>query len=41
MASDLRIIISSLNIITELERIGNYTVGTANIAIIIGNEPPL
>ena len=41
MASDLRIIISSLNIITELERIGDYAVGIANITIMIGNEAPL
>jgi phosphate transport system protein len=41
MASDLRTIISVLNIITELERIGDYAEGNAKIAIMIGNEPPL
>ncbi len=41
MASDLRIIISVLNIITELERIGDHAEGTAKIAIMIGGEPPL
>ena len=41
MASDLRAIISVLNIITELERIGDYAEGNAKIAIMIGNEPPL
>lgn len=41
MASDLRIIICVLNIISELERIGDYAVGTARIAIMIGDEPPL
>jgi len=41
MASDLRIIVSVLNIITELERIGDYAEGNAKIAIILGGEPPL
>ena len=40
-ASDLRIIIAVLNIITEVERIGDYAVGIAKIAIMIGDEPPL
>ena len=41
MASDLRIIISVLNVITELERIGDHAEGIAKIALMIGNEPPL
>jgi phosphate transport system protein len=41
MASDLRTIVAVLNIITELERIGDYAAGNAKIAIMIGNEPPL
>ncbi len=41
MAGDLRIIIGTLNIISELERIGDYAVGTARVTIMIGDEPPL
>ena len=41
MASDLRIIVAILNIITELERIGDYAEGIAKIVIMIGDEPPL
>ena len=41
MASDLRIIICMLNIITELERIGDYAEGIARIVVMIGDEPPL
>jgi phosphate transport system protein len=41
MASDLRIIVSVLSIITEVERIGDYAEGIAKIAIMIGDEPPL
>jgi phosphate transport system protein len=41
MASDLRIIIGVLNIITELERMGDHAEGNARIAIMIGDEPPL
>jgi phosphate transport system protein len=41
MASDLRIIVAVLNIITELERIGDYALGIARIVIMIGDEPPL
>lgn len=40
-AGDLRIIIAVLNIITELERIGDHAEGIARITIIIGDEPPL
>ncbi|HIE18031.1 MAG TPA: phosphate signaling complex protein PhoU [Dehalococcoidia bacterium] len=38
---DLRVIVSILNIITELERIGDYAEGIAKIAIMIGDQPPL
>jgi len=41
LAGDLRIIIAALNIIVELERIGDYAVGNSRIAIMIGDEPPL
>ncbi|MGZ6230233.1 MAG: phosphate signaling complex protein PhoU [Syntrophales bacterium] len=41
IASDLRIIVAVLNIVTELERIGDYGEGIAKIVIMIGDEPPL
>jgi phosphate transport system protein len=41
MASDLRIIVAVLNIISEVERIGDYAEGIAKIAVMIGDEPPL
>jgi len=41
MAGDLRIIISVLSILTELERIGDYAAGIARIVVTIGDEPPL
>ena len=41
IASDLRIIIAVLNIIIDLERIADHAEGTAKIAIMIGDEPPL
>jgi phosphate transport system protein len=41
MAVDLRTLVAALNIITELERIGDYGVGIARVVVLIGNEPPL
>ena len=41
MASDMRIIVAVLNIIVDLERIGDHAEGIGRIAISIGDEPPL
>ena len=41
MAGDLRAIICVLNIITEIERIGDHAEGIAKIVVMIGDEPPL
>jgi phosphate transport system protein len=41
VADHLRIIITGLYMITELERIGDYGLGIARITIMIGDEPPL
>ncbi len=41
MASDLRTIVAVLSITSELERIGDHAEGIANIALMIGNEPPV
>lgn len=41
MASDLRILVAVLNVISELERIADHAEGIAKIAIMIGDEPPL
>lgn len=41
VAIDLRTIVAILNIVTELERIGDYAEGIAKIVIMIGDEPPL
>ena len=41
MASDLRVIVSMLAIIAELERIGDHAEGNARIVLMIGDEPPL
>jgi len=41
VASDLRIIVAVLNIIIDLERIGDHSEGVGKITLMIGNEPPL
>ena len=39
IASDLRVLASTLEIAAELERIGDYAKGIANINIMIGEQP--
>ena len=41
MARDLRILASVLDVATELERIGDYAKGIANICLMMGVEPPI
>lgn len=41
IASDFRSIVAILQIITELERIGDYAEGIAKVVVMIGDEPPL
>jgi phosphate transport system protein len=41
MARDLRILASSLDVTTELERIGDYAKGIAKICLIMGQEDPI
>jgi phosphate transport system protein len=41
IASDLRIVAAVLNIITDLERMGDHAEGIAKISLMIGTEPPL
>ena len=39
MARDLRLLAAILEIITELERIGDYAKGICRITLLLGNEP--
>lgn len=39
VASDLREIIAVLNVITDLERMGDYAEGIAKIVVMLGEEP--
>jgi phosphate transport system protein len=41
MASDLRVILAGIIMTQELERIGDYAEGIAQVVLMIGDEPPL
>lgn len=41
MASDLRLVASVLEVVGELERMGDYAKGIAKIALLLGSEPPV
>ena len=41
MAGDLRLVASVLEVVGELERMGDYAKGIAKIAILMGDEPPV
>ena len=41
MARDLRTLVAILNIIVDLERIGDYAEGIAKISLMLGDQPPL
>ena len=41
IASDLRVIAAVLNIITDLERMGDHAEGIARIVLLTADEPPL
>ena len=41
MAGDLRMIVTGLQVASELERIGDYAEGIAKISVRMGDEPPL
>jgi phosphate transport system protein len=40
-AHDLRFIVTAMNIVLELERMGDHADGIATIALRVGDEPPL
>ena len=39
--SDLRLVVAVLNMIVDLERMGDHAEGIATIAVMMGREPPL
>jgi phosphate transport system protein len=39
--SDLRMVIAVLNVIVDLERMGDHAEGIAKIAVMLGDKPPL
>jgi phosphate transport system protein len=41
MAGDLRLVASILEVVGELERIGDYAKGIARIALLLGSQPPV
>lgn len=41
MAKDIRVLASILEIVGELERIGDYAKGIARITVLMGNQPPI
>jgi phosphate transport system protein len=41
MARDLRLIASVLEVVGELERIGDYAKGIAKICVLLGKQPPV
>lgn len=41
MARDLRVLASTLDVASELERIGDYAKGIANICLMMGKEAPI
>jgi phosphate transport system protein len=41
VAHDLRVIVTVLSIVTELERMGDHAEGIAKICLLLGDEPPL
>ncbi len=41
VAGDLRVLGAVLEVVTELERIGDYAKGIARISLLIGNQPLL
>ena len=41
MAGDLRLLASVLEVVGELERMGDYAKGIAKICLLMGNEPPV
>jgi phosphate transport system protein len=39
--SDLRLVVAVLNVIVDLERMGDHAEGIAKIAVMLGDKPPL